>query len=215
MRSAKILYRTLAGVVTLFAVAIQYWLAVLDGEAGLVPRTVHFFSFFTILTNLLAAAALLVPVVAPDTRLARFLDRPSVRTGITGYIVIVGVVYYLLLSDIGDASGWSRFFEQVLHYVTPPLFVLDWLLFVPKRDLSWRNGAQCLVFPTAYAVWILGYGAASGWYPYPFLDVDDLGYPRTLLNIVGLVLAFLALDLTLVGLGRLIGRGSPHKPTFS
>ena len=216
MLSAKILYRTVAGVVTLFAVGIQYWLAVLDGGgAGLMPRSVHFFSFFTILTNLLAAAALLVPVVAPDTRLARFLDRPSVRTGITGYIVIVGVVYYLLLSDIGEASGWSRFFEQVLHYVTPPLFVLDWLLFVPKRDLSWRNGAQCLVFPTGYAVWILGYGAASGWYPYPFLDVDDLGYPRTLLNIVGLVLAFLALDLTLVGLGRLIGRRRPQKTTFS
>jgi hypothetical protein len=216
MQSAKIPYRTLAGAVTLFAVGMQYWLAVLDGGgAGLVPRTVHFFSFFTILTNLLAAAALLVPVLAPGTRLARFLDRPSVRTGITGYIIVVGVVYYLLLSDIGNASGWSRVFEEVLHYVTPPLFVLDWLLFVPKRDISWRNGVQCLIFPAVYAVWILAYGAASDWYPYPFLDVDDLGYPRTLLNIGGLVLAFLALDLTLVGVGRLIDRRRLQKPTFS
>ncbi len=190
------IYRTVAGAVTLFAVGMQYWLAVLDGFGpGLLSRTLHFFSFFTILTNLLAAAALLAPVAAPGTRLARFLDRPAVRTGIAGYIIVVGIVYYLLLSDLGHVTGWTRVFEQVLHYVTPPLFVLDWLLFVPKGELTWRNGIYCLGYPAAYAVWTLLHGAVSGWYPYPFLDVSELGYPRTLLNIAGLVLAFLVLEL--------------------
>jgi hypothetical protein len=213
---ARTIYRTIAGAVTLFAVGMQYWLAVLDGGGpGLLPRTVHFFSFFTILTNLLAAAALLAPVAAAQTSLGRFLDRPAVRTGIAGYIIIVGIVYYLLLSDIGNVSGWTRVFEQVLHYVTPPLFVLDWLLFVPKRDVAWRNGVKCLAFPALYAVWILGYGAFSGWYPYPFLDVPVLGYPQTILNMAGLVLAFLVVELALVGVGRLIDRSARQRPTFS
>jgi len=50
------------------------------------------------------------------------------------------------------------------------------------------------------------HGAATGWYPYPFLDVADLGYPRVLANIVGLVLVFLILELALPGLGRWIER---------
>jgi hypothetical protein len=204
---AKTLYRTIAGAVTLFAVGLQYWLLVGDGPAAaLVSSTVRFFSFFTILTNLLAAAALLLPLLAPSSGVGRFLDRPSVRTAIAGYIIIVGTVYYLLLRDVSNAEGWPLFFEQVLHYVTPPLFVLDWLLFVPKGEVAWRTGVAYLGFPAAYAAWTLGHGAVSGWYPYPFLDVPELGYPRTLFNIAGLVLAFLALELILVGIGRLIDR---------
>jgi hypothetical protein len=129
-----------------------------------------------------------------------------VRTAIAGYIIIVGTVYYLLLRGVSNAEGWPLFFEQVLHYVTPPLFVLDWLLFVPKGEVAWRTGVAYLGFPAAYAAWTLGHGAVSGWYPYPFLDVPELGYPRTLFNIAGLVLAFLALELILVGIGRLIDR---------
>jgi hypothetical protein len=68
-----------------------------DAGPGGAP-SVHFFSFFTILTNLLAAAAMLLPVVAPNSSVGRFLDRPSVRTAITGYIVIVGTVYFALLA---------------------------------------------------------------------------------------------------------------------
>jgi hypothetical protein len=213
---AKSLYRTLAGAVTLFAVGFQYWSIVLQRSDGAVfTPTVHFFSFFTILTNILAALALLLPVVAPASRAARFLDRPAVRTAIAGYIIVVGGVYYLLLRNLGHEQGWTLFFEHVLHYVTPPLFVLDWLLFVPKGEVAWRNGIASLGFPAVYAAWTLGHGALSGWYPYPFLDVPDLGYPRTLLNIAGLVLAFLALELLLVGIGRLINRRGRQSPIFS
>jgi hypothetical protein len=129
----KTLYRSIAGVIGLVAVAIQYWL-VTQGPGG--APSVHFFSFFTILTNLLAAAAMLLPVVAPSSSAGRFLDRPSVRTAITGYIVIVGTVYFALLRNLDHATGLRLLFEYVLHYVTPPLFVLDWLLFVPKGEIA-------------------------------------------------------------------------------
>jgi hypothetical protein len=64
-------------------------------------------------------------------------------------------------------------------------------------------------FPLAYLAWTLLHGAASGWYPYPFLDVSELGYPRALINIVGLALAFLALEIALVGIGRVLARREP------
>lgn len=203
----KDLYRTLAGGIGVFCVGMQYWLIVREASgAALLATTVNFFSYFTILTNLLAATALLAPVAAPHSSVGRFLARCSVRTAIAGYIIIVGVVYYLLLRNLSHAHGWTLAFERALHYVTPPLYVLDWLLFVPKGEAKWSTGVVSLGLPAAYVVWTLTHGAITGWYPYPFVDVADLGYPQTLLNIAGLVLAFLALELALVAVDRLLRR---------
>jgi hypothetical protein len=200
------IYRAIAGAFTALCVGLQYALTV-HGEslAAVGASSVKFFSFFTILTNILAAAALLAPLIAPRSWLGEYLSGPGVRTAIAGYIIIVGAVYYLLLRGLGNREGLSLMLEWMLHYVTPPLFVIDWALFVPKRNVDWRVGFAALGFPLAYAAWILVHGALTGWYPYPFLDVDELGYPRTLVNIAGLIAIFLALEVTLVAIGRRVG----------
>ncbi len=77
---------------------------------------------------------------------------------------------------------------------------------------------SALGFPLAYLVWTVIHGAATGWYPYPFVDVAELGYARAAVNTAGLVLAFLALEMALVGIGRLLAhrgeRGlSPQRAT--
>jgi hypothetical protein len=206
-------YRAAAGVFTAVCVVAQYWLLVRgDSWLGMAGSSLRFFSFFTILTNLLAAAALLVPVVAPHSAAGRFLARPTVRTAVTGYIIMVGVIYDLLLRDLSQRQGWPMFFEHMLHYVTPPLFVVDWLAFVDKRDLDWRVGFGALGFPLVYIAWTLVHGALSGWYPYPFVDVADLGYARTLLNIAGLVLLFLALEVVLAAIGGALARRGARGP---
>jgi hypothetical protein len=200
------IYRAAAGAFTLFVVVVQYWLVVrYETLDSMVASSVKFFSFFTILTNILAAAALLVPLIAPHSRLGRFFARPSVRTAIAGYIIMVGTVYYLLLRDLSQRQGWPLILERTLHYVTPPLYLIDWALFVPKRNVDWRVGLAALGFPLAYVTWTLVHGALSGWYPYPFIDVADLGYARTLVNIAGLIAIFLLLEVALVAIGWCIG----------
>jgi len=201
------LYRAAAGAFTAVCVVAQYWLLIRgDSLAGMAGSSLRFFSFFTILTNVLAAAILLIPLVAPHSAAGRFLTRPPVRTAVTGYIIMVGVIYYLLLRDLSQRQGWPMFFEYMLHYVTPPLFVIDWLAFVDKRALDWRVALSALGFPLAYLVWTAIHGAATGWYPYPFIDAAELGYPRAFLNTAGLVLVFVALQVALVGIGRLLPR---------
>jgi hypothetical protein len=208
------IYRTVAGAFGLLVVAMQYVLTVggAEGVAALAVSSLNFFSFFTILTNLLASAALLIPAVAPNSATGRFLARPSVRTAITGYIIIVAVVYYALLHGLGPRQGLALYLEYILHYVTPPLLVLDWLLFVPRGETGWSVGFASLGYPAAYLAWTLVHGAATGWYPYPFVDVPELGYPRALLNIAGLVLAFLVLELLLVALDRALWRFGQRAP---
>ncbi len=200
------IYRAGAGAFIAFAVGMQYWFMVRDDALGdVLASSVKFFSFFTILTNVLAAMALLAPVIAPSSALAKFLDQPRVRTAIAAYIIVVGVVYYLLLRDLSQREGWPLIFERLLHYVTPPLFVLDWVLFVPKRGLDWRIGLSALAFPLVYLVWTLLHGSVSGWYPYPFLDAGELGYARTAANSIGLMAIFIALVAALSAVGRWIG----------
>ena len=196
-------YRALAGAFTAFVVALQYWLSVLASPSGdVLISSLRFLSFFTILTNLLAAAALLWPVLWPESAVARFLSRPAVRTAIAGYILMVGVVYYLLLLGLSHREGLSLAIEHTLHSVTPLLFVIDWALFVPKAGVRWQIGFTALIFPLTYAAWILVYGAVSGWYPYPFIDVTELGYAQVAENILALVMAFLLVELMLVAIGR-------------
>lgn len=198
--------RILAAAIGWFAVALQYWL-VITGDIGPDPvnRTINFFSYFTILTNIIAATAMTASVLAPGS----FFDRPAVRTAIATYIIVVSVVYHLILRELWDPQGWQWIADMSLHYVTPALFVADWLLFVPKRGVPLTAAAWALVYPIVYLGWTLWHGSWSGFYPYPFVDVSQLGLEKVLTNAAGLTVAFFVLCLVLIGVGRLIGLLQP------
>ena len=199
-------FRAIAAAVGVFALALQYWL-VANQPSGpdLITWTINFFSFFTILTNTLAACAMLLPLIVPNTAAGRLFVRPSVRTAIAGYIIIVGAVYFLILRHTWDPNGWNLIADQLLHYVTPTLFVIDWLCFEPKGQVPWRHIGWSLVFPIAYMVWTLVHGELANWYPYPFVDVTKLGYPAVMKNIGGFLGVVAGVAIALVILDRTLG----------
>jgi len=188
-----------AGILGWAALVLQYAL-VLRGPLGadLFTRTVNFFSYFTILTNILAALALTLPWLAPQSALGEFFSRPSVRTAIAAYIIIVMAIVYLILRHLSNLQGWDFIADLLLHYVMPILFVIDWLLLVPKQALKLRDTLYWLAFPVVYLIWTFVHGAASGFYPYPFLNTGELGIARVLLNEAGLLVVFLILGSILV-----------------
>ena len=202
-------FRATAAALGWFAITLQYSLFA-STRAGpeLIGFTINFFSYFTILSNILIALAMTLPWLAPKSRLGTWVMQPSVRTVLAGYIIVVGLVYHLMLRGLFHPQGWRLVCQIILHYVTPTLFVLDWLLFVPKRALTWRVAFGGLVLPVLYIGWTLLHGALGGFYPYPFVNVLRLGYEQVLLNVTGLLLAFVCLLLALVGLGRLLSAAS-------
>jgi hypothetical protein len=176
-----------------FAVLAQYWLS--TTELGLVPGTINYFSFFTILSNILVALALTFPG-------SRIFSRPGVRTAIAVYIFVVGTIFFFLLRQIYHPVGLGWYVNILLHYTMPPLYILDWALFVPKKNLSYKSIPAWLIYPVAYCAWLLAHGAASGFYPYPFLNAAELGYPRTALNILGLGVFIAGLSAAFIAIGR-------------
>jgi len=200
-------FRIIAAALGWFAIVTQYSLMAANAGPHLVERTINYFSYFTIISNILVALAMTLPWLAPHSRMGRFFLLPSVRTVIAGYIIVVGVVYYVLLRHLYHLHGLRLVCDTIFHYVVPTLFVLDWALFVDKRELSWRISLYSLALPAVYVIWTLLHGAADDFYPYPFVNVDKLGYDQVFLNMAGLVLSFICLLLALVGLGRLLSAG--------
>ena len=198
--------RFIAAAIGFIALVLQFVLEVrLPRGPGLFGSTVHFFSYFTVLANVAAALAMLVPVMAPASRLGRFLSLPSVRTAIAGYLLIVGGTYLFFLRHVGSDQGLERVADQLMHYVTPVLFTIDWLAFVPKGHVPWTTILISLLPPLVYGLWTMVHGATTGWYPYPFVDMRSVGYQEGLMNMAGFLAVFLAVDLALVLIDRLIG----------
>jgi hypothetical protein len=200
-------FRVIAATIGWFALGLQYWL-LMTGDIGPGPlgRTVNFFSYFTILINIMAALALTLPWLAPRSAAGRFFGAPTVRTGIATYIIVVGTTYFLILRHLWAPQGWAFVADASLHYLMPVLFVLDWLLFVPKGTLRFKDALAWIPFPLAYMLWTFVYGALSGFYPYPFVDVSKLGYGRVTANALGLFAGFLALGLVMIAIDRFWGR---------
>jgi hypothetical protein len=201
-------YRIGAAAMAWFALVLQYYLTITKPGAPFLEATVRYFSFFTILTNILVALALTLPWLAPQSRAGQFFERPSVRTAILAYIIIVAVIYHYLLAKLWNPQGWELLADTIEHVVTPALYVIDWVLFVPKGTVKWKSAVVWLGYPLVYAVYTLIHGAVTGSYPYPFINVSNLGYDKVLINMAVLVLVFLGLGVALIGIDRRMGRNN-------
>jgi hypothetical protein len=168
-----------------------------------------YLDYFTILTNLLAAAALTAAAGRARGAAALFLRLPESTTAITASILIVGITYNLLLRQLWHPVGWQRVADEALHVVMPALFALYWWLTVPEQALRVLRLAWWLLYPLGYLLYALGRGALDTRYPYPFLDVTALGYPRVLLNGGAVGLAFVIVLLLLLALARWQSRRVP------
>jgi hypothetical protein len=148
---------------------------------------VRYFSYFTILTNLFVA---MVSVPLSRGRRPGPLLRVLTLNAVTG-IVITGVVHWFLLRPISDiAPGVPTLLDDVQHVLVPVITPIVWLVIGPHGHVRARTFAASLVFPLIYLVWTLVHGAATGWYPYPFIDIPTVGY-RSALSVGGLILVIM------------------------
>lgn len=162
----------------------------LPAKSALVVR---FFSYFTTQANILVAVTSAFLVMRPDHdgRVWRVL-RLEALFGIT----VTGVVYSTLLRNIVELHGAAAFTNTLVHYLSPSLAVVGWLLFGPRPRISENTLMLSLIWPVLYIGWTFVHGAIAHWYPYPFIDVDKFGYVTVIRN--GLIL-----NLVLVGIGAL------------
>ena len=210
--SRERIYAIVAGALVCLALGLQFYLTsnlIAAQGRHWVQAILVFLDYFTILTNLLVAAALLLPAAAPTLQLATFFRRPAVLGAIATYIAVVGLGYTLLLLDFRASDGPSLWADVLLHDLSPILFVLYWLLFVPKGFLRWFHPFLWLGYPFLYVVYAFLRATITHRYPYPFLDIAALGHARVFHNIVLLAGGFLLVGLLMVALDRLLSMRKP------
>ena len=176
-------------------------LSLANGKS-LAHAIVLYFIFFTILTNILVALALTLPLIASRSSLGEFFSRPGVNTAIAVYIVVVGLIYNLVLRQLWNPQGWQLVADTLLHQVTPVLFLLYWWLAIPKESLRWTDVLPWSRYPLGYCFYALAHGAVTGFYPYPFLNAADLGLTRVLINALVILVGFLMLAGVMIAAGR-------------
>jgi hypothetical protein len=167
---------------------------------------VTYFSFFTILTNFLIAIQASVAACLPSSNLGRVFLRPGVTAASTVYIAFVGAGYSLLLRHIWDPEGLQKAADVLLHDVVPLIFVLCWLVYLPKARLAWKALLPWLSYPLAYLIFVLLRGALTQRYPYYFIDVTKLGYPRVLFHSALLLCALLVLSSVVLAVSQRLSR---------
>jgi hypothetical protein len=168
-------------------------------ETGSVPEAVSYLTnFFTILTNALVFGIALV--VACGGRVV-----PRVLQAVTIAIVGVGLVYHVALAHLLDLAGLALLADHGVHTVVPAMTLFWWLFLLPKQPFRWSDMGVWTVWPLIYCGYILIRASSSGFYPYPFLNLPELGVAGLVQSILFLCLAFVAIGLVMTGVARIIG----------
>lgn len=188
-----------------FALALQLALVILQAQnngTGAIAGVWLYFAFYTILTNLLVACTLTLPMLAARSRAGDFSSRASVITAIAANIILVGLAYNLLLRNTWNPQGLNLLCDMLLHDVVPIAFVGYWWMTAARSVIAYRCIGRWTIYPIVYFAYALIRGAANGFYPYPFLDVARLGYAEVVLIALGVLAGFMVIAALLIFIAR-------------
>lgn len=187
--------------VTQFAISMQAYAAAgrdIPGSLG------QFFAFYTILTNIV-----LVLIYASELAPAGWLGifrRLPVRGMMVAAMVLVMTFVHFFLRGLTQLSGLFLICDWALHYVTPVLYLLWWIVAVRHGPLLIRQVPAMLAPTFVYFLYVLARGAWVREYPYPVLNVIRFGYGKVLLNAAYLTVGLGALCLIVIAIDELLAR---------
>jgi len=193
-RSARSLAALIA-LIAAFSIGLQFSINVM--ELGSISASVaQMTRYFTILTNLMVMA--LMGAIALGWRAPRLLILAMVTA-----IIGVGIIYHVALAHLLDPQGWEIVGDQGVHTVVPVLSAIWWVLFATSRKGDWRRLHWVLVWPLVYSAYALVRGNATGLYPYPFMDLNQISVAILSRNFVVLLLAFWVIGAIMQGAAQL------------
>lgn len=176
------------------------------------------FCFYTNLSNLLVLVYELALAAVPEGAVRQLLTGSGVALAMTLCIYVTHLIYAFVLLPTAhrrDDESWLKgrfsFGNVCVHFITPGLTVLQWLLWQDKAGLTVGHAVWWLVLPLAYFAFAMlraGTGKPIGrtgqLYPYPFLDYPRLGAGRFWLYATAILTFFFGLGCLFVGIGHLL-----------
>lgn len=126
-------------------------------------------------------------------KLYDFTHHDALRGAITLYICVTGIIYFTVLLPFGggtfpkeaiDSTGamvstGPMWFTTVVntwnHLITPVLFTVFWFFVVENKKINTvKTALFYLIYPICYFIMCIILGAGDGFYPYPFLNGQQM-----------------------------------------
>ena len=198
-------YRIMCALIAWVVLSLRFVDMLIIGEYSSIAETLFvYFGYFTVWANILIALAFTAPLLNLDRKLSNFFMRPAVRAALASYILMVSVVYHMLIVPYWNPQGFTWLTATGLNTVMPILYIIDWLFFAEKRPIFYKHLPYWLIFPTVYGVTSIIRGLFTNVYPYPFLNVAELGIGDVLFNMFGLVAVFAVVGPIFIKVAHLI-----------
>ena len=106
-----------------FALIAQFYLIIVNRTVSIPETIIRYFSFFTILMNLLVAVCF-TSFLNKKQKSSAFFSKITTLTAITVYILIVGIVYNVILRFLWKPEGLQKVIDELLHTVIPILCLI-------------------------------------------------------------------------------------------
>ena len=175
------------------------------------------FLFFTGLSNLAvlgwAVASVIVTVRDIRTSGWRGASTPSARA--SGYflmsIIVTMLIYLVLLTPTVPPENLFSTQDTLVHVAVPVFMIVEWALFTPKGRQRWYDPLLWALPPYAYLAWAFTHAALGGdfsgrAYPYPFMDIDAIGWDGFFMYLLVLTVGLEVVAFAIFGVDRLLGR---------
>ncbi|UFU03798.1 Pr6Pr family membrane protein [Ruania suaedae] len=209
-------FHLITAVVTLAALLLQLVLSV-SGAAVLLTeempslgtRLWRLVSYFTIQSNILVAVSTVM--LARDPQRDGQVFRIVRLAGLVG-ITVTGLVHFFLLRPLLDLTGWSAVVDTLLHVVVPVLCVTGWLVAGPRSRIDATAIAGATLWPVLWLAATLAVGGATDWFPYPFVNFREEGWPAVVVTCLGILVLFAALFVAVWFADRRLGRTREREP---
>lgn len=181
-----------------FAVVAQFILMLQNRQADIPETIIRFFSFFTILTNILVAILFTSKIFDSFAQKIKIFNLKGSLTAVTAFILIVGLIYQIVLRRIWSPEGMQMLVDELLHSIIPLYVLIYWFVFSPKEKIKFQDTIIWLFYPLFYLAFVLIRGIFSNYYPYPFLNFPEIGIGETFLNCVIIFLLIVTVIGTLI-----------------
>src|SRR3990167_2631318 len=140
-----------------------------------------FFSYFTVLSNILITSIFLYFGFFNPKKISRSLEWLYGASVL--YMCVTGIIYWSILVN-AHSLALDPWINLTLHGVMPIAALASWLLFPPRNRLKYKNALQWLIPALLFVFYTLIHGLFINWYPYPFLNPIASGsYIKVFINV--------------------------------
>lgn len=174
-----------------------YWLNQLRPwqPASPIGRIIFYYSFFTVLSNIMLALSCLILTFKPNC--SNLIFNVIRLNGLVG-VLITMIVYNLMLRGIHrPPTVLLQFANESLHVVIPLLGLISWLIYGPFYRMQFKVIVYAFLILLTYGVYIFMRGYYTNLYPYPFINVNRVGYENAFIAVIAIAVLFVCLVLLL------------------